>query len=59
MTSITQDDYKVGHNLTITCNQGYSAEGFTSISCSNDSTWMPALPSCVPGSVIGNAMTCT
>ena len=51
MTLITRDDYKFGHNLTISCNQGYSVEGFKNITCSNDSTWMPALPNCVSGIV--------
>ena len=49
MTHITRDDYKFGHNLTITCNQGYAAMGITEIMCSNNSTWIPALPDCVLG----------
>ena len=51
MTVITRDDYKLGHNLTITCNQGYQAVGITEVICSNDSTWIPALPNCVLGIV--------
>ena len=51
MTVITRDDYKLGHNITITCNQGYQAVGITEVMCSNDSTWIPALPSCVLGIV--------
>ena len=49
MTHIKRHHYKTGHNLTITCNQGYQAVGITEIMCSNDSTWVPALPNCVPG----------
>jgi len=49
MTVITRDDYKLGHNLTITCNQGYQTMEVTNIMCSNDSTWIPALPNCVLG----------
>lgn len=49
MTHITRDDYKLGHNLTITCNQGYQAVGIQEIMCSNNSTWIPALPNCVLG----------
>ena len=51
MTVITRDDYKLGHNITITCNQGYQAVGITEVMCSNDSTWIPALPNCVLGIV--------
>ena len=49
MTYITRDDYKLDHNLTITCNQGYQPVGFVDIMCSNDTTWVPALPNCVLG----------
>ena len=49
MTVITRDDYNLGYNITITCNQGYQAVGITEVMCSNDSTWIPALPDCVLG----------
>ena len=49
MTVITRDDYKLGHNLTITCNQGYQPVGIRQVMCSNESTWIPALPNCVLG----------
>ena len=49
MTFITSDDFMVGYNLTITCNQGFQPMGNMSVVCSNDSTWTPALPDCVVG----------
>ena len=49
MTVITRDDYNANYNLTITCNQGYQPVGITQVICSNDSTWIPALPNCVLG----------
>jgi len=51
MTAITRDDYKLGRNLTITCNQGYQTMEVTNIMCSNESSWIPALPNCVLGIV--------
>ena len=51
MTVITRDDYNLGYNITITCNQGYQAVGITEVMCSNESTWIPALPNCVLGIV--------
>ena len=49
MTLIIRDDYKLNHNLTIICNQGYYPVGSTNITCSNDSSWIPALPDCLLG----------
>ena len=49
MTVITRDDYNSGYNLTISCNQGYQPVGITQVMCSNESTWIPALPNCVLG----------
>ena len=55
MTSIIRDDYNIGYNLTISCDQGFQAVGITNIMCSNSSTWIPALPDCV----IGKTGTCS
>ena len=49
MTYISRDDFDIGYNLTINCDQGFQPVGVTNIMCSNSSAWLPALPDCVLG----------